>query len=86
MEFYGGNEIKLSPLEKILRLSSDKQLNAMNLSTTLEVKIAILKEYSYRYFGLFNNLPENELVTMCNSESQLERSLAFRVASFKNFI
>lgn len=86
MELYGGNEIKLSLLEKILRSSSDEQLISMNLATTLNVKLAILKEYSYRNFGLFNSLTDNEILLKCCSDSQLERSLALRVASFRNIV
>lgn len=86
MEFYGGNKIKLSSLEELLRSSSDEQLISMNLNTTLAVKLAILKEYSYRYYSVFDKLTDIELLEKCNSESQLERSLALRIASIKNIV
>lgn len=86
MEFYGGNKTKLSSLEQLLRSSSDEQLLSMNLNTTLAVKLAILKEYSYRYYSAFDELTDIELLEKCNSELQLERSLALRIASIKNIL
>lgn len=84
MEIYGGTCIKLSPLEKILRSSSDEQLIAMNLATTLNVKLAILKEFTFRNLSFFNSLGDEELLQKCSSELQLERSLALRVASMRD--
>lgn len=86
MEIYGGNKIKLSPLEMILRCSTDEQLLSMNLATTLNVKLAILKEYAYRNYSEFDLLTNDELMLKCMSDSQLERSLALRVASFRQLV
>lgn len=86
MEFYGGKKIKLSPLEKNLRYSTDEELFILNIASTLNVKLAILKEYSFRYYKIFDDLCDNDLLLKCSSEQQLERSLALKIASFKNII
>lgn len=84
MEIYGGNSIVLSPLEEIIRSSTDEQLISMNLGSTLNVKLAISKEYSYRNYSEFNTLSDKELLDKCKSDIQLERSLALKIASIRN--
>lgn len=86
MDIYGGNSIALTPLEEIVRCSTDEQLISMNLGSTLKVKLAIYKEYSYRNYGNFNALSDVELLEKCVSDMQLERSLALKIASIRKVI
>lgn len=86
MELYGGIKVKLTPLQIILRSSTDEQLEGMNLAANLDIKLEILKEFSFRNFKDYVALSDGEILQKCLSESQLVRSLALRVSSFRELV
>lgn len=86
LEKYADSVMDFAPLEKIIRLSTDEQLVAMTLGTTLRVKIAIYKEFSYRNFGYYNSMSDTEILELCLSDSQLERSLVLKIAYLRDIV
>lgn len=86
MEIYNGNLIEFSLLDEIIGNSTDEELLVMNMGSTLNVKLAIYKEYSNRNYFDFFSLTDAELLHKCSSDVQLERSLALKIASKRRVV
>lgn len=86
MQLYSGIEGELTERQLLFREYDDEQLKLANLGADLDIKLDLLSEFSFRYFASYSKLSDEEIREKCKSEEQLEKSLAFRVATFKELI